>query len=257
MRILPRTHEDVNEEWISDKTRFVWDGLKSQRLDRPYVREFGKLRAAGWQEAFLRIAQRLKGTRPERIGIILGDLVAAEEAFSARQFADQLGIKNIDCRQDGSPLGSLGGRAGYLFNTGIAGIEEADSILLIGTNPRLEAPVLNARIRKRLVRGGCTISVIGERADLTYPYTYLGAGPDTLNQFLASEQPSVAKPMVIVGQGALDPCRWRRRFWPRPGRRRRSWVPSRMAGTASTCCTRRLAASARSTSARCRRPRAA
>ena len=105
MRILPRTHEDVNEEWISDKTRFVWDGLKSQRLDRPYVREFGKLRAATWQEAFLRIAQRLKGAKPDRIGIILGDLVGAEEAFSVRQLADQLGIKNIDCRQDGSPLG--------------------------------------------------------------------------------------------------------------------------------------------------------
>jgi NADH-quinone oxidoreductase subunit G len=203
MRILPRTHEEVNEEWISDKTRFVWDGLKSQRLDRPYVREFGKLRAAGWQEAFLRIAQRMKGTSPERIGIILGDLVAAEEAFSVRQLADQLGIKNIDCRQDGSPLGGRGGRAGYLFNTSIAGIEEADSILLVGSNPRLEAPVLNARIRKRLLKGGCKISVIGERADLTYPYDYLGAGPDSLSQFLASEQPSVAKPMVIVGQGAL------------------------------------------------------
>jgi NADH-quinone oxidoreductase subunit G len=203
MRILPRTHEDVNEEWISDKTRFVWDGLKSQRLDRPYVREFGKLRAAGWQEAFLRIAQRLKSTKPDRIGIILGDLVGAEEAFSVRQFADQLGIRNIDCRQDGTPLGSLGGRAAYLFNTGIAGIEEADSILLIGTNPRLEAPVLNARIRKRLLRGGCKISVIGENADLTYPYDYLGAGPETLSQFIASEQPPVAKPMVVVGQGAL------------------------------------------------------
>jgi NADH-quinone oxidoreductase subunit G len=193
----------VNEEWISDKTRFVWDGLKSQRLDRPYVREFGKLRPAAWQEAFARIAQRVKGTNPDRIGIILGDLVGAEEAFSVRQLADQLGIRNIDCRQDGSPLGEQGGRAGYLFNTGIAGIEEADSILLIGTNPRLEAPVLNARIRKRLVRGGCKFSVIGERADLTYPYSYLGAGPESLTQFLASDQPSVAKPMVIVGQGAL------------------------------------------------------
>jgi len=203
MRILPRTHEEVNEEWISDKTRFVWDGLKSQRLDRPYVREFGKLRAASWTEAFQRIAQRVKGTTPDRIGIILGDLVGAEEAFSVRQLAEQLGIKNIDCRQDGSPLGERGGRAGYLFNTGIAGIEEADSILLIGTNPRLEAPVLNARIRKRLLKGGCTISVIGERADLTYPYTYLGAGPETLNQFLGSDQAAASKPMVIVGQGAL------------------------------------------------------
>jgi len=203
MRILPRTHEDVNEEWISDKTRFVWDGLKAQRLDRPYVREFGKLRAAAWPEAFQRIAQRMSGVAPDRVGIILGDLVGAEEAFSLRQFADQFGIKNIDCRQDGSPLGEKGGRAGYLFNTGIAGIEEADSILLIGTNPRIEAPVLNARIRKRISRGGCTVSVIGERADLTYPYTYLGTGPETLTKFLGSDQQGGTKPMVIVGQGAI------------------------------------------------------
>lgn len=203
MRILPRTHEDVNEEWISDKTRFVWDGLKAQRLDRPYVREIGKLRPATWPEAFLRISQRMKGTSPDRIGIILGDLVAAEEAFSVRQFADQFGIRNIDCRQDGSSLGEKGGRAGYLFNTSIAGIDEADSILIIGSNPRLEAPVLNARIRKRLLKGGCAISVIGERADLTYPYAYLGAGPDTLAQFLNAEQKPGAKPMVIVGQGAI------------------------------------------------------
>ncbi|PZF76385.1 NADH-quinone oxidoreductase subunit G [Aestuariivirga litoralis] len=203
MRILPRTHEDVNEEWISDKTRFVWDGLKAQRLDRPYVREFGKLRAASWQEAFQRIAQRMSGVNPDRIGIILGDLVSAEEAFSVRQFADQFGIRNIDCRQDGTPLGEKGGRAGYLFNTGISGIEEADSILLIGTNPRLEATVLNARIRKRVTRGGCPVAVIGEQADLTYPYTYLGAGPETLAKFVDSAEASGGKPMVIVGQGAL------------------------------------------------------
>ena len=203
MRILPRTHEDVNEEWISDKTRFVWDGLKSQRLDRPYVREFGKLRAATWPEAFLRVAQKMKASKPERVGIILGDLVGAEEAFSARQLAEQLGIKNIDCRQDGTPLGELGGRAGYLFNSGIAGIEEADAIMLIGCNPRLEAPVLNARIRKRALKGGCLIGVIGEKADLTYSYNYLGAGPDSLKQFVDHAPAQKQKPMLIVGQGAL------------------------------------------------------
>jgi NADH-quinone oxidoreductase subunit G len=203
MRILPRTHEDVNEEWISDKTRFVWDGLKAQRLDRPYVRESGKLRAASWTEAFQRIAQRMKGAKPERVGFILGDLVSAEEAFSVRQLAEQFGIGNIDCRQDGTPLGERGGRAGYLFNSGIAGIDEADSILLIGSNPRVEAPVLNARIRKRYLRGGCKISVIGARADLTYPYSYLGAGPETLAQVLSTAEPAGAKPMVIVGQGAI------------------------------------------------------
>ena len=203
MRILPRTHEDVNEEWISDKTRFVWDGLKSQRLDRPYVREFGKLRAATWPEAFLRVAQKMKAAKPERVGIILGDLVGAEEAFSVRQLAEQLAIKNIDCRQDGSPLGERGGRAGYLFNAGIAAIEEADAIMLIGCNPRLEAPVLNARIRKRALRGGCLIGVIGEKADLTYSYTYLGAGPDSLKQSVEHAPAQKQKPMFIIGQGAV------------------------------------------------------
>ena len=203
MRILPRTHDDVNEEWISDKTRFVWDGLRSQRLDQPYIREFGKLRAATWPEAFLRIAQKIKASRPERTGIILGDLVGAEEAFSIRQLADQLNIKNIDCRQDGTPLGEAGGRAGYLFNTGIAAIEDADAIMLIGSNPRLEAPVLNARIRKRYLKGGCTIGVIGEPAGLTYPYTYLGAGPETLARFVDHSPATANKPMFIVGQGAL------------------------------------------------------
>ncbi|MCB1377826.1 MAG: molybdopterin-dependent oxidoreductase, partial [Alphaproteobacteria bacterium] len=203
LRILPRTHDDVNEEWISDKTRFVWDGLRTQRLDRPYVREFGKLRAASWPESFLRVAQKVKATGPDRVGIILGDLVGAEEAFSARVLAEQLGIMNIDCRQDQTSLGERGGRAGYLFNSGIAGIEEADAILLIGTNPRLEAPVLNARIRKRHLKGGCAIAVIGEKADLTYPYIHMGAGPDSLKS-LADHLPAKAeKPMVVVGQGAL------------------------------------------------------
>ena len=196
MRILPRTHDDVNEEWISDKTRFVWDGLKTQRLDRPYIRETGNLRPATWAEAF-------KGTPADRIGIILGDLVGAEEAFSVRQLAEQLGIRNIDCRQDGSPLGEKGGRAGYLFNSGIAGIDEADAIMLIGTNPRLEAPVLNARIRKRHLKGGCIIGVIGEQADRTYPYAYLGAGTDTLAKFVDHAPAKAEKPMFIIGQGAL------------------------------------------------------
>ena len=167
------------------------------------MREFGKLRAATWPEAFLRVAQKMKAAKPERVGIILGDLVGAEEAFSVRQLAEQLGIKNIDCRQDGTPLGELGGRAGYLFNSGIAGIEEADAIMLIGSNPRLEAPVLNARIRKRYLKGGCIIGVIGEKADLTYPYTYLGAGPDTLAQFVEHAPAKAQKPMFIIGQGAL------------------------------------------------------
>ncbi len=210
MRILPRTHEDVNEEWISDKTRFVWDGLRSQRLDRPYVRELAKLRAATWQEAFQRIAQKVKAASPSRIGFILGDLVGAEEAFSVRRLAEQLGVKNIDCRQDGSPLGERGGRAGYLFNSGIAAIEEADAILIIGSNPRLEAPVLNARIRKRWRTGQLKIGVVGPKADLTYDYEHIGAGTDSLNDLAAGKHSfaevlkNAKHPIVLVGAAGLS-----------------------------------------------------
>jgi NADH-quinone oxidoreductase subunit G len=203
LRILPRTHEDVNEEWISDKTRFVWDGLRTQRLDQPYVRDLGKLRPASWEEALGRVAQKMKAAGASRTGIIVGDLVAAEEAFALKELSMKLGIKNIDCRQDGTPLGEHGGRAGYLFNSTIAGIEEADAIMLIGCNPRLEAPVLNARIRKRALKGGCLIGVIGEQADLTYDYNYLGAGPESLDKFVSHAAVGKQKPMLIVGQGAL------------------------------------------------------
>jgi NADH-quinone oxidoreductase subunit G len=203
LRILPRTHENVNEEWISDKTRFVWDGLKTQRLDQPYVREMGKLRPATWAEALSHVANKLKSAKPERVGFLVGDLVSTEEAFAIKTLASKLGSTNVDCRVDGSPLGEHGGRAGYIFNSTIAGIEEADAIMLIGCNPRLEAPVLNARIRKRALKGGLTIGVIGERADLTYDYAYLGAGAESLAK-LAEHAPAKAqKPMFIIGQGAL------------------------------------------------------
>ncbi len=203
MRILPRTHEDVNEEWISDKTRFVFDGLKTQRLDQPFVRDMGKLRPATWAEALSRAATKIKSAKPERVGILLGDLVSAEEAFALKELALSLKFNNIDCRQDGTPLGEHGGRAGYLFNSSIAGIDQADAIMLIGTNPRLEAPVLNARIKKRSNLGGCLIGVVGEQADLTYKYTYLGAGPESLQQFTDHPPANKQKPMFIIGQGAL------------------------------------------------------
>src|SRR5215208_5286325 len=143
MRILPRVNEDVNEEWISDKTRHVVDGLRSQRLDTPYMREAGRLRPASWNEAFERIAARLKGTRPARIGAIVGDLAAAEEMFALKDLMTRLGVKNLDCRQDGSAVDPKLGRATYLFNSTIAGIERADALLIVGSNPRKEASVLN------------------------------------------------------------------------------------------------------------------
>ncbi|MFL5260264.1 MAG: NADH-quinone oxidoreductase subunit NuoG [Hyphomicrobiales bacterium] len=209
MRILPRTHEDVNEEWISDKTRFVWDGLRTQRLDRPFLREFGKLRAASWSEALDRVAQKLKATPPQRIGVIMGDLPGVEEIFSLKTLMTELGVVNIDCRQDGSLLGERGGRAGYLFNPGIGGINRTDAILLIGTNPRVEAAVLNARIGKAWRSRGAAIGVVGEEVDLTYGYTYLGAGPDSLTQLIrgrnafAETLKNAKAPIIIVGQGAI------------------------------------------------------
>lgn len=209
MRILPRINEDVNEEWISDKTRFVWDGLKTQRLDRPYVRENGRLRAASWPEAFTAVAKKVGAAAPERIGAIVGDLAAAEEMFALKDLMGRLGAASIDARQDGSALDPRHGRASYLFNPGVAAIDEADAILLVGTNPRLEAPVLNARIRKRWRTGGARIGLVGERADLTYGAEHIGAGTDSLTELVEGKHSfakvlsGAAKPLVIVGAGAL------------------------------------------------------
>ena len=205
MRILPRNNDFVNEEWISDKTRQVVDGLKSQRLDRPYVRENGRLRPATWQEAFNAIAEKVRGVK---VGAIAGDLASVEEIFALKLLMEKLGSKNIDCRQDGVKLDPKFGRASYLFNATVAGIEEADAILIIGSNPRREAPVLNARIRKAWMRNGLRVGVIGERVDLTYPVDYLGAGPDTLASIASASFGDVLakaeRPLVIMGQGALN-----------------------------------------------------
>ncbi len=209
LRILPRLHEDVNEEWISDKTRFVWDGLRTQRLDQPYVREKGMLRPASWSEAFAAIAARIKGVAPPRIGAILGDLASVEEAFALKDLMTRLGSPNLDCRQDGAKLDPARGRASYLFNPSIAGIERAGAILIVGANPRREAALLNARIRKRWRAGILPIGLIGPQGDLSYAYDYLGAGPDTLAELAAGKHPFVQRmqaaerPMLILGQGAL------------------------------------------------------
>ena len=180
VRILPRVNEAINEEWISDKTRHIVDGLKTQRLDRPYVRVGGKLRPATWAQAFAAVAARVKTASPSRIGAIVGDLAALEEMFALKGLIAKLGSPNIDCRQDGSKLHPKFGRASYLFNSTIAGIAQSDAILVIGSNPRREAPVLNARIRERWLKGGVMTGVIGPRADLTFEYDYLGAGPESL-----------------------------------------------------------------------------
>ncbi len=210
MRIMPRLNEAVNEEWISDKSRYIADGLRLQRLDRPYVRENGKLRHAGWSEAFALIGERVKATNGKKIGAIAGDFASVEELYALKALMSSLGSVNIDCRQDGTVLSPVHGRASYLFNSGIAGIEEADAILIVGANPRAEAAVLNARIRKRWRAGSLPVGLIGERVDLTYSYDYLGAGPETLSGLLSSKDgfakvlKDASHPLIVVGQGALS-----------------------------------------------------
>ena len=210
MRIMPRVNELVNEEWISDKTRFIWDGLKTQRLDRPYVRRDGRLQAASWGEAFAAIKAAVSATSADKIGAIAGDLAAVEELYALKELIRSLGSENLDCRQDGAALDPSLGRASYLFNPTIEGIERAGALLLIGTNPRLEAAVLNARIRKRWRRGDFPIGVIGEGGDLRYEYEYLGSGPDSLTELVNGSGSfldtlrNAKNPMIIVGQGALS-----------------------------------------------------
>ena len=203
MRILPRINEAVNEEWISDKTRHIVDGLRTQRLDRPYIRVDGALKPASWAEAFALISAKVKAATPARIGAIAGDLAAVEEMFALKALMGSLGSANLDCRQDETKLHPKFGRASYVLNAGIAGLDEADSLLIIGANPRREAPILNARIRKRWLRGDFKVSLIGEQADLTYAYDYLGAGSETLAELIKKTTAGKAKPMVLVGQGAL------------------------------------------------------
>ena len=209
LRVLPRLNELVNEEWISDKTRYCVDGLGVQRLDQPYVRVNGRLQAASWQQAFAAIADRVNATTGGKIGALAGDLASVEEIYALKLLMQALGSQNIDCRQDGSALDPTLGRASYLFNATVAGIETADAALIIGSNPRKEAPVLNARIRKRWRMGGFPIGVIGENADLTYAYAHLGAGPDSLSRLVAGEGDfheklkAAKRPLIIVGQGAL------------------------------------------------------
>jgi NADH-quinone oxidoreductase subunit G len=208
LRVLPRLNDDVNEEWISDKSRFAIDGLKHRRLDRPWIRKEGKLVPASWREAFDAIARRLSGVRGSRIGAMAGDLVDAESLVALKDLMTRLGAEHLECRQDGARLDPTA-RPFYLFNSTIAGIEEADAILIVGSDPRREAPVLNARIRKQWFNRHVPVALIGPERDLTYRYEWLGAEPARLNDLLAGNSPfaetlaKAAKPLIIVGQPAL------------------------------------------------------
>ena len=209
MRIMPRINEAVNEEWISDKTRFIWDGLRTQRLDRPYVKVNGRLQPASWNDAFGAIRNAVSRAAPQTIGAIAGDLAGVEEIYALKLLMASLGSTNIDCRQDGAALDPTLGRASYLFNPTIEGIEAADAILIVGANPRFEAPLVNARIRKAWRMSGLPIGVIGEQADLRYPTTYLGAGAETLSDLIAGNGDfagilkDAKRPIILIGQGAL------------------------------------------------------
>ncbi len=210
LRIGPILNEDINEEWLSDKGRHSCDGLRRQRLDRPYLRKNGKLGEISWEEALGIFAEKMSG-KPEKIGFIAGDLIGVEGAKAALDMARSLGINNTDCRQNGSVIDASAGRGGYLFNSTIAGIESADALLIIGSNPRLEAPVLNARIRKAWLSGSLeAIGVVGELAELTYKYAYLGDGAKTLEELAKGKTDfykilsAAQRPMIIIGDGALS-----------------------------------------------------
>jgi NADH-quinone oxidoreductase subunit G len=207
MRILPRINEAVNEEWISDKARHVVDGLRTQRLDRPYIRENGSLRATSWSEAFGVIAAKMGRIDGKRIGAIAGDLSGVEEMFALKELLAKCGSSNLAVQGGDAFAGTS--RASYIFNPTIAGIDQADALLIIGANPRKEAAVLNARIRKRWRTGQLKVGVIGAKADLTYHYDYLGAGTDSLGELAGGKGSfldvlkNASHPIVLVGAGAV------------------------------------------------------
>ncbi|MCP3969648.1 MAG: NADH-quinone oxidoreductase subunit G [Rhodobacteraceae bacterium] len=199
-RILPRNHDGVNEEWISDKTRFVWDGLRRQRLDRPYVRQDGRLRPASWGEALGAAAAAMRG---RKVAGLIGDLVSVEAAFALKQLIEGAG-GSVECRTDGAKL-PIGNRSAYVGTASVEDIDAAQAIMLIGTNPRDEAPVLNARIRKAWTRGAM-VGLVGEATDLTYDYYHFGADRAALAGLMdrAGEYAQGKETVVIVGQGALN-----------------------------------------------------
>jgi NADH-quinone oxidoreductase subunit G len=207
MRVLPRLNEDVNEEWISDKTRFACDGLKFRRLDKPYVRKGGKLTAVSWQEALSATADLLRAAGP-RVGAIAGDLADVESLVALKDLLAAQGSSLTECRQDGAAL-DPSCRAGYVLNTTIAGLEQADLVLLVGTNPRQEAAVLNTRLRKAVRKRGAKVAVIGPSFDLTYPTEQLGDDLSILKAIASGAHPfaerlkAAQRPVLVLGMAAL------------------------------------------------------
>lgn len=210
MRILPRTNDDINEEWISDKTRFAYDGLKNQRLDTPYIRKAGKLTPVSWDEVLKFLAKNMSSLKGNQIGAIIGGMVDAESILILKDIMNHFKSPNTDCMQESIGF-DLSHRSNYLFNTSISGIEDSDLCLLVGVNPRREATIINARIRKRWAKGGYNVLSIGDQGDdLTYPYVSLGNESRILGEIATGKHKvskllsSVKKPMMIIGYGALD-----------------------------------------------------
>lgn len=208
LRVLPRLHEDVNEEWINDRTRFSYDGLKKNRLDRPYLKKDGKLQPVTWDEALAVAAEKFKTFKNDNMAAFVGDLADAESIYALKSFMASMNAENIECRVDGAQF-DASKAVGYSFNTTIAGIEEADAILLVGCNPRHEATMVNARIRKTWVDRRVPVALIGEEVDLTYPYEHLGTTPKDIEKLMkarggfAKVLKEAKRPMIIVGMDAL------------------------------------------------------
>ena len=208
LRVLPRLNEDVNEEWLSDKSRYACDGLRNQRLDRPYIRKNGKLKEASWDEALGVIADKLKATEPSHVAALAGNLADMESMQALKDLMKSLGSPHLDCRQDGSKIDPVD-RATYLFNSTLAGIEQADVLLLIGTNPRHEAPILNTRLRKAYLARGIKVYNIGTPLDLTFPVTELGNDPRLLNLIINGDHElskvltDAQRPALILGAAAV------------------------------------------------------
>ncbi|XDZ64581.1 NADH-quinone oxidoreductase subunit NuoG [Alphaproteobacteria bacterium LSUCC0684] len=209
MRVLPRVNDDINEEWISDKTRHAHDGLQRQRLDRPFMRGAnGRLAEASWEDVFAKIRTRIKKASPEKIAALAGDQCDTESMYALKTLLEALGSPNMDCRQDGSLL-DASNRSSYIFNSGFNGMEETDFVLLVGTNPRHEAAVINARLRRRWLHDGLEIARLGAPVDLTYPVRELGEDASILKDLADGKSPvfnkmkKARKPMIIIGQGAL------------------------------------------------------
>lgn len=208
MRFLPRLNEEINEEWISDKTRYAFDGLKARRLDTAYVRKGKNLKEASWGDAFSAIKKALKGVKGSEIAAIAGDLADMESMAALKDLMGTLGSNRIECRQDGSQL-ECDARSGYVMNSGIAGVEDADYLLMVGVNPRLEAPILNSRIRKATRHFGLKVGNIGPEMDLTYKADEFGDDASILDAVIGGKHAAskalkaAKKPMILLGQGAL------------------------------------------------------